>query len=90
MTADLYGTRHLGVNYGLMFSAYGAGGLVGPYLAAVMMTTVAKIPAQTSEAGGKIVELSVGNYRPAFMASGIACVIAAIIIVVAVRPMRRG
>ncbi|OHB77553.1 MAG: hypothetical protein A2Z34_05875 [Planctomycetes bacterium RBG_16_59_8] len=89
VTADLYGTKHLGVNYGLMFSAYGAGGLVGPYLAAVMMTTVAKIPAQTSEAGGKIVELSVGNYRPAFLASGIACVVAAIVILVAIRPMRR-
>ena len=33
-TADLFGTRNLGVNYGLLFSAWGVAGLVGPFIGA--------------------------------------------------------
>lgn len=33
LTAEYYGTRHLGANYGLMFTAYGVGGVAGPMLA---------------------------------------------------------
>jgi OFA family oxalate/formate antiporter-like MFS transporter len=32
-TADYYGVRNLGVNYGLMFTAFGVAGVTGPYLA---------------------------------------------------------
>jgi OFA family oxalate/formate antiporter-like MFS transporter len=32
-TADLFGSKNLGANYGLMFTAYGVGGIVGPILA---------------------------------------------------------
>lgn len=32
-TADFYGLRNLGVNYGLMFTAFGVAGACGPYLA---------------------------------------------------------
>jgi MFS transporter, OFA family, oxalate/formate antiporter len=31
--ADLWGTRHLGVNYGILFLAWGVGGVFGPLLA---------------------------------------------------------
>ena len=31
--ADFYGTRHMGVNYGLLFSAWGVAGIVGPVVA---------------------------------------------------------
>ncbi len=31
--ADFYGTRHMGVNYGLLFSAWGIAGIVGPVIA---------------------------------------------------------
>jgi OFA family oxalate/formate antiporter-like MFS transporter len=30
--ADSYGIRHLGVNYGLLFTAFGVAGVTGPYL----------------------------------------------------------
>ena len=30
LTADLYGVKHLGVNYGLMITAWGVGGVLGP------------------------------------------------------------
>jgi MFS transporter, OFA family, oxalate/formate antiporter len=31
-TADLYGTRSLGLNYGVLFTAWGAAGIVGPMI----------------------------------------------------------
>jgi OFA family oxalate/formate antiporter-like MFS transporter len=31
-TADVYGTRHLGLNYGLLFTAWGAAGIFGPMI----------------------------------------------------------
>ena len=33
-TADFYGTRNLGMNYGLLFSAWGVAGIIGPLLGA--------------------------------------------------------
>jgi OFA family oxalate/formate antiporter-like MFS transporter len=33
-TADFYGTRYLGMNYGALFTAWGVAGIVGPFLAA--------------------------------------------------------
>jgi OFA family oxalate/formate antiporter-like MFS transporter len=32
-TADFYGTKHLGLNYGLLFTAWGAAGTLGPIIA---------------------------------------------------------
>ena len=33
-TADFYGTRHLGLNYGVLFTAWGVAGILGPIIAA--------------------------------------------------------
>ena len=33
-TADFYGTRNLGMNYGTLFTAWGAAGIIGPAIAA--------------------------------------------------------
>ena len=33
MTADRFGIKHLGANYGMVFTAYGLGGILGPILA---------------------------------------------------------
>ena len=33
-TADLYGTRNLGLNYGVLFTAWGAAGILGPIIGA--------------------------------------------------------
>src|SRR5881628_229108 len=33
-TADVYGTRNLGTNYGLLFTAWGAAGIIGPMIGA--------------------------------------------------------
>ncbi|NOX71326.1 MAG: OFA family MFS transporter [Candidatus Micrarchaeota archaeon] len=32
VTADYFGTKHVGVNYGLVFTAYGVAGVIGPIL----------------------------------------------------------
>jgi OFA family oxalate/formate antiporter-like MFS transporter len=90
VTADFYGTKHLGVNYGWMFSAYGVGGLFGPFLAAKLMNVVANLPYHVTEPGGKVVEklFPVGNYRPAFLVAGVAC-LAAAVICLALRPPKR-
>ena len=32
-SADFFGTRYLGLNYGLLFTAYGVAGLLGPIIA---------------------------------------------------------
>jgi MFS transporter, OFA family, oxalate/formate antiporter len=34
MTGDLFGTEHVGENYGWVFTAYGVGGIIGPIMAA--------------------------------------------------------
>ena len=34
MTGDLFGTKHVGDNYGWVFTAYGVGGIIGPIMAA--------------------------------------------------------
>jgi OFA family oxalate/formate antiporter-like MFS transporter len=35
-TADYFGTKNIGSNYGLVFTAYGVAGILGPFLAGVM------------------------------------------------------
>lgn len=37
--SDLYGTKHFGVNYGLIFTGWGVGGVIGPMTAAVIFDT---------------------------------------------------
>jgi len=34
VTADFFGTKNIGANYGFVFMAYGVGGLLGPLFAA--------------------------------------------------------
>jgi len=38
-TADFYGTRYLGMNYGALFTAWGVAGIVGPFIAARVYQT---------------------------------------------------
>jgi OFA family oxalate/formate antiporter-like MFS transporter len=38
-TGDNYGTKNLGMNYGILFSAWGAGGVVGPMLGGYIADT---------------------------------------------------
>ncbi len=50
-TADLYGVRNLGVNYGLLFTAFGVAGVTGPYLGGKLRDVVGSYtPAYTLSA----------------------------------------
>lgn len=87
VTADFYGTKNLGVNYGWMFTAYGAGGLLGPYLAARFMTVKAEVAYLGGGPAGEAVTkvFKVGEYRLAFVVAGVMCLVAAAITLL-VRP----
>jgi len=81
VTADFYGTKHLGFNYGWMFTAYGAGGIVGPYLAARLMRVHAEVQYLTTNAAGEAIQKTfiVGNYQLAFITAGVMCLVAAVL-----------
>jgi MFS family permease len=37
---DIYGLKNFGINYGLMFTGWGLGGIIGPMIAASMFDSV--------------------------------------------------
>ncbi|HNY73523.1 MAG TPA: OFA family MFS transporter [Syntrophales bacterium] len=74
VTADYFGTKNVGANYGLMFAAYGVGGLIGPWLAPKLMTIVGQIPYEAMDKGALIIkQFAAGNYVTSFMISGVMC-----------------
>jgi OFA family oxalate/formate antiporter-like MFS transporter len=87
LTADFFGTKNIGVNYGWMFSAYGAGGFFGPFLAAFLMKKIADVPYLATDNAGTIVQktFAIGEYGTAFFVAGIICLIAAIVIGLALK-----
>jgi len=62
-TADFFGNKNVGKNYGWVFSAYGIGGIVGPIMAGMF-----------KDAGAA---KGVDAWHPAFIIAGIACLVAA-------------
>lgn len=91
ITADYYGTRHIGVNYGLLFTAYGSGGLLGPFLAAVLLQSASGIEYQALDATGALTTrvFQLGDYDTAFLAAGLLC-LAAAVLTLALRAPQRG
>jgi OFA family oxalate/formate antiporter-like MFS transporter len=81
IVADYYGTRHIGVNYGFLFTAYGTGGLLGPFLAAALMRTAGGVEYQALDASGALVTrvFQLGEYGTAFVAAGLLCLAAAVL-----------
>lgn len=62
-TADFFGNKNVGRNYGWMFTAYGVGGIVGPQIAA-----------RLRDAGAG---QGAAAWMPAFIICGVACLAAA-------------
>ena len=71
MTADLFGTKNVGLNYGWVFTAYGVGGVIGPIMAGIMRDRLQ-------------------NWLAAFVISGVACLVAAVIGLILKAPKRHG
>jgi MFS transporter, OFA family, oxalate/formate antiporter len=86
VTADFYGTKHYGVNYGWMFSAYGAGGIAGPFLAAWLMKKSGDVPYLLTDGTSKT--FAMGNYQTAFIVAGVMCLLAAVLTLF-VKPPRK-
>jgi OFA family oxalate/formate antiporter-like MFS transporter len=79
LAADYFGTRNMGVNYGLLFTAYGTGGLLGPHLAASLMHDAGGIEYQVLDADAELATrlFQLGEYHTAFLAGGVICLAAA-------------
>lgn len=90
VTADYFGTINVGANYGWMFTAYGAGGLFGPWLAPKLMEVIKKIPYESLDKAGALISpapmFDAGNYMPAFIISGIMCLVSALLILLVKAP----
>ena len=87
VTADYFGTKNVGVNYGCMFMAYGIGGLFGPWLAPKLMNIVQKIPFEVLEKGNVVAKsFDAGSYLTSFVISGIMCLVAAALILMVKPP----
>lgn len=82
MTADFFGARHIGVNYGWMFTAFGIGGIVGPYMAAAMMRYLRDVPYQSINGNGQTVEkiFELGSYSTPVYTAAAICFAAGILI----------
>ena len=73
-TADFFGNKTVGVNYGWVFSSYGVGGIVGPALAGYFKDTAAGDPQA---------------WMTPFVIAGIACLVAAVL-ALTLKPPSRG
>lgn len=80
--ADRFGVKNVGANYGLMFTAYGAGGLLGPWLAPKLVKNVHVWTYQTADKSGAIISksLGIGSYSNAFLVAGIFCLASALLL----------
>jgi MFS family permease len=75
ITADYFGNKNVGSNYGWIFTAYGIAGLAGPLLAGYFKDA-AKGAAEPSA------------WMTPFIIAGIVCLLGAVIITLTVRPKR--
>jgi MFS transporter, OFA family, oxalate/formate antiporter len=64
-TADFFGNKTVGMNYGWVFTAYGVGGILGPILAGVFKDQVKTI--------------GITAWQTPFMVAGVVCLVAAVI-----------
>jgi len=73
-TADFFGNKTVGLNYGWVFSSFGVGGIVGPALAGYFKDTAAGDPQA---------------WMTPFVIAGIACLVAAVL-ALTLKPPSRG
>ena len=71
-TADFFGNKNVGKNYGYVFLAYGVAGIVGPQIAAFFKDAAVK-----ASAGATAVDAS--PWMTPFIIAGVACLAAAVV-----------
>jgi OFA family oxalate/formate antiporter-like MFS transporter len=72
ITADFFGNKNVGINYGWMFTAYGIAGIAGPQLAGYFKDSAV-------DSSGPVV------WMTPFIIAGVACILGGIIMIV-IRP----
>lgn len=77
-TADFFGNKNLGMNYGWVFLSYGVGGIVGPYIAGYFKDA-AVAAKKASEAAGTLQAASASAWVTPFVIAGLACLAGAVI-----------
>lgn len=81
LTADYFGTKNMGVNYGCMFMAYGMAGLFGPWIAPKLMKVVQEVPFESLAAGVvSTAKYPAGNYIASFVIAGVMCLASMILV----------
>jgi len=91
ITADYFGVKSVGGNYGLMFSAYGAGGLLGPWLAPQLISGIKAVPYEGIDKSGAVLmkTIEVGSYGNSFLLAAAMCV-AAVLLITRLKPIVKG
>lgn len=100
-TADYFGNKNVGVNYGWMFTAYGVGGLLGPQIAAYFKDGAAELVKTTTDSLKliadqtspqaldllhKIASTRYEAWQMPFMIAGVASIVAAVVILLTQKP----
>ena len=85
-TADFFGNKSVGTNYGWMFTAYGVGGILMPTVVAGHFKDIAALAKGTSELTSAIVAQA---WSPPFIIGGAVCLLAAVISILAKPPQKK-
>jgi len=75
-TADYFGNKNVGKNYGWVFTAYGVGGIVGPIMAG-WYKDMGKSAIEGAANQAEALQVAMNAWYPAFMIAGVACLVAA-------------
>jgi OFA family oxalate/formate antiporter-like MFS transporter len=77
-TADYFGNKNVGKNYGWVFTAYGVGGIVGPIMAG-KFKDMGKSAIESAANHAGALNAAMDAWHPAFIIAGIACLAAAVV-----------
>jgi OFA family oxalate/formate antiporter-like MFS transporter len=83
-TADFFGNRNVGTNYGWVFLAYGVAGIAGPQVAGYFKDAATR----AAEAAGGAVDPSA--WLTPFIVAGVSCAIAAVLALLLKAPSHKG
>lgn len=84
-TADFFGNKSVGTNYGWMFTAYGVGGIVMPLVAGYFKDAAALLAKDATELTMQTVSQA---WTPPFIIGGVICIVAALISIMAKPPQK--
>ena len=77
-TADFFGNKNVGKNYGWVFTSYGVGGIAGPIMAG-LFTDAGKKAVEGAANPAAALAAALNAWHPAFIIAGIACLFAAVL-----------